>query len=179
MSVVFNLNVLLGNHIQNNTIYWSKNTRNCKFSTEAVVQPDPWKKSCHSSVWSIWRSNHNIRIVYEVIHHPRCRTWNKLWLYFIFTIQFMSVTWSENVSRYLMLNKCTYSNYNFSQLLCRWLMNNDNLQKLFPFLNLNNSLRRAGVIMTIKNCCFELGNFLSKLQDLIFYSTLVIYFIFV
>lgn len=37
-----------------------------------------------------------------------------------------------------------------------WLMNNDNLQKLFPFLNLNNSLRRAGVIMTLKNCCFEL-----------------------
>ncbi|XP_060865155.1 protein HGH1 homolog [Metopolophium dirhodum] len=37
-----------------------------------------------------------------------------------------------------------------------WLMNSDNLQKLFPFLNLNNSLRRAGVIMTLKNCCFEL-----------------------
>lgn len=37
-----------------------------------------------------------------------------------------------------------------------WLMNGDNLQKLFPFLNLNNSLRRAGVIMTLKNCCFEL-----------------------
>ncbi|XP_015363177.1 PREDICTED: protein HGH1 homolog [Diuraphis noxia] len=37
-----------------------------------------------------------------------------------------------------------------------WLMNTDNFQKLFPFLNGNNSLRRAGVIMTIKNCCFEL-----------------------
>lgn len=41
-------------------------------------------------------------------------------------------------------------------------MNSDNFQKLFPFLNLNNSLRRAGVIMTLKNCCFELGNLLSK-----------------
>ncbi|XP_026813105.1 protein HGH1 homolog [Rhopalosiphum maidis] len=37
-----------------------------------------------------------------------------------------------------------------------WLMNSDNFQKLLPFLNLNNSLRRAGVIMTLKNCCFEL-----------------------
>lgn len=39
-------------------------------------------------------------------------------------------------------------------------MNSDNLQKLLPFLNLNNSLRRAGVIMTLKNCCFELGNYI-------------------
>lgn len=37
-------------------------------------------------------------------------------------------------------------------------MDSGNLQKLLPFLNHNNSLRRAGVIMTIKNCCFELGN---------------------
>lgn len=44
-------------------------------------------------------------------------------------------------------------------------MNSDNLQKLFPFLNLNNSLRRAGVIMTIKNCCFELGNLLHLLSS--------------
>lgn len=77
-----------------------------------------------------------------------------------------------------MLNKCKYSNYSFPQFLCRWLMNNDNLQKLFPFLNLNNSLRRAGVIMTIKNCCFELGNFLSKVTKLS-YSILVFYFVFV
>jgi len=46
-------------------------------------------------------------------------------------------------------------------------MNSDNLQKLFPFLNLNNSLRRAGVIMAIKNCCFELGNLLHLLSKVI------------
>lgn len=38
-------------------------------------------------------------------------------------------------------------------------MNGEHLQNLLPFLNHNNSLRRAGVIMTIKNCCFELGIF--------------------
>jgi len=59
-------------------------------------------------------------------------------------------------------------------------MNGDNLQKLFPFLNLNNSLRRAGVIMTLKNCCFELGNLLHLLLYVILsYSILVIYFVFV
>lgn len=36
-------------------------------------------------------------------------------------------------------------------------MNGEYLQKLLPFLNHGSSLRRAGVIMTIKNCCFELG----------------------
>lgn len=40
-------------------------------------------------------------------------------------------------------------------------MDNDNLQKLLPYLNHENSLRRAGVIMLVKNCCFELGNFLT------------------
>lgn len=50
-------------------------------------------------------------------------------------------------------------------------MNSDNLQKLLPFLNLNNSLRRAGVIMTLKNCCFELGNHL--LIKCIFYIILL------
>jgi len=37
-----------------------------------------------------------------------------------------------------------------------WLMNSENLEKLLPFLNHSSSLRRAGVITTIKNCCFEL-----------------------
>lgn len=104
MSEIFNLNVLLGNHIKNYTIYWSKNTRDCKFSTEAIVQPYSWKKSCYSSIWSIWRSNYNVRIFYEAVYHSRCRTWNKLWLYFLFIIKFMSVTWSKNVSRDLILN---------------------------------------------------------------------------
>lgn len=51
-------------------------------------------------------------------------------------------------------------------------MDSGNLQKLLPFLNHNNSIRRAGVIMTIKNCCFELGNLLFmnkvKLNNLLY-----------
>lgn len=38
-----------------------------------------------------------------------------------------------------------------------WLMESGNLEKLLSFFNHESSLRRAGVIMTIKNCCFELG----------------------
>ncbi|XP_050441206.1 protein HGH1 homolog [Adelges cooleyi] len=37
-----------------------------------------------------------------------------------------------------------------------WLMDSDNLQKLLSFLSHSSLIRKAGVIMTIKNCCFEL-----------------------
>lgn len=38
-------------------------------------------------------------------------------------------------------------------------MESGNFEKLLSFLNHDSSLRRAGVIMTVKNCCFELGTF--------------------
>lgn len=52
-------------------------------------------------------------------------------------------------------------------------MDNDNLQKLLPFLNHENSIRKAGIIMLIKNCCFELGSILIVL----FYISYFVYHI--
>lgn len=43
-------------------------------------------------------------------------------------------------------------------------MDSGYFEKLLSFLNHDNSLRKAGVIMIIKNCCFELSN--TKLYKL-------------
>ncbi|XP_050520100.1 protein HGH1 homolog [Daktulosphaira vitifoliae] len=46
-----------------------------------------------------------------------------------------------------------------------WLMDSGSFPKLLSFLNHNSSIRRAGVIMTIKNCCFELDRHLWLLSE--------------
>lgn len=65
--------------------------------------------------------------------------------------------------RMLVINDLIKNNNNNNRnsflFIYRWLMDSDNLQKLLPFLCHDSQIRRAGVIMTIKNCCFELGNF--------------------
>ncbi|VVC36820.1 Protein HGH1 C-terminal,Armadillo-type fold,Armadillo-like helical,Protein HGH1 N-terminal [Cinara cedri] len=55
-----------------------------------------------------------------------------------------------NYISYLLSNLCQLHEFRM------WLMDSGNFEKLLSFINHENSLRKAGVIMLIKNCCFEL-----------------------